>query len=247
MFSHKSLKLIVFLFTAGSIALSASAANVVYDNTAHKVTASIPPDGICPFSPQIDVDWYADYEPTGDEIVLAGTERQVVQFDLIVSSSHPTTVQNLTLAFYLTDGLDAGENPGAPGTQLWASQTLDSVSVNGPPRVSFTVPGIVVPDRFIWIATAYGRDSGLQCYENPTAGYSPRGNKYDYYWDNDYFDQEWRQLYFGSNGAVANFGATVYAESAAVPEPTTLACSLTLLAIGACRRRAATLTRYRGA
>lgn len=142
-----------------------SAATIVYDNTSTAITGDWTPGGFWPFSQ------YAANEPFGNPITLAGTDRTVVQFDLILSSSQQTTLSNLTLSFYEDDGFDAYMCSGAPGTQLWTTTVAD-VAVDGNTTVVFEVPSIEVPDTFIWIVSSDSLSAGPATYDPPTVGSS---------------------------------------------------------------------------
>jgi hypothetical protein len=190
--------------------IGVAAPTIVYDNTTTPVTGSWTPDGFWPFS------YYAPNEPTGDEItLLAGTDREIVEFHLVLSSTQQVNLGSLTLAFYENDGLDGYGHAGAPGTLLWAT-TASNVVVNGTAPVVFSVPNVVVPDTFTWIASADSMSAGLVTYDPPTVGLSDV-----YFWDRDSVDLNWYALTFDADppatgyDPVANFGAKVYA----VPEP----------------------------
>lgn len=205
--------LLVLVLVFSKLAVAAPA--VVYDNTTTPTSGDYAPDGFWPFNT------FSPNEPMGNQITLAGTDRTVVEFDLVLSSSLPTSLSCLTLAFYAPD-----PDTGYPGDHLWAD-TANNVSVNGITTVTFNVPNVVVPDTFVWVAGADSASAGLATYSPPTVGAS--GN---YYWDYDHIGDWWYALHF-ENNPVANFGAKVLA----VPEPT----SLGLLALGGllavCRRK----------
>jgi len=207
------------VFVIAVPAAGVPAPTVVYDNTTTPVSGDWTPGGFWPFSV------YATYELMGDQITLAGTHRAITQFDLILSSSEQVTLTTLELIFYINDGIDGYEFPGAPDTELW-SDTASDVTVDGTTTVVFSVPNVVVPDTFTWVTSADSMIAGMATYGPPSVGSS--GN---YFWDRASDDQEWYAMWFESD-PVANFGAKVWA----VPEPTTMV----LLALGgllAARRR----------
>jgi len=175
---------------------------VVYDNTTIPTAGDWTPAGFWAFSQ------YWPYEPTGDQVTLAGADRTITEFRLVLSSTEETTLSSLTLSFYENDGLDAYLIPGVPGTPLWTT-TCNNVLVNGPTTVVLSVPNVVVPDTFTWIASADSTVAGLATYNPPTVGSSE-----DSFWDRDSFDGQWYPLFFFGD-PVANFGAKVLA----IPEP----------------------------
>ena len=188
-----------------------SAPIVVYDNTTTAVSGSWTPNGFWPFNA------YAPNEPMGDEITLTGTDREITEFGLILSSSQPETLSDLNLTLYANDGLDGNNFPGAPGTVLWTG-TVSSVVVSGTTTVAFNLPNVVVPDTFSWTTSANSGVAGMATYDPPTIGSSG-----DYWWDRDSGTSQWFPMWFQID-PVANFGAKVMA----VPEPT----ALVLLALG---------------
>jgi len=185
------------------------ASNIVYDNTTTPVKSSTSdgyaPDGFWPF------DSYSTTELMGNRITLAGTDRIIREFDLILSSSQPTVLSQLTLSFYKPDGLDVRHASGAPGTQLW-TDTLDDVAVNGVTTIAFDVPEVLVPDTFIWVTNADSMNAGMATYCPPTIGTTS-----GYFWDHSP-GIGWYAMNFEGDPA-ASFGARVVAN----PEPTTLA------------------------
>jgi hypothetical protein len=192
----------------------------VYSNLATYTEGNWPPDGFLQFNLFCD--------PIGDDITLAGTQRDVTQFKLALSSTGPVTIDKLDVWFYTADGPDAGNYIWAPGTELW-SASQSQVEVNGRTIITFDVPNVTVPDSFIWIAYASSADgtaspAGLATYDPPTVGHSRDG-----YWDHnigipEYADGKWYPMDFKPDGVVANFGA----EITAVPEP----ASMLLLVVG---------------
>ena len=187
---------------------------IVYDYSTPTYGSGIP-QGFYP------LDKYSANHPAGNEIVLAGTDRYVTEFDLILSSAsstHPTVLNSLTLEFYQNDGYDGFGWYGAPGDEIPSlTTTLTNVSVQGITTVHFTFAPTLVPDDFTWIVVADSSNVGLVTCSK-TIGKCP-----DYYWDLDNTDDSWYAMNFESNPP-ATFGAVIHA----VPEPMTLS----LLALG---------------
>ncbi len=202
------------------VTVPATAATVVYDNTdpdnatcgqyEHDLgggyIVQFAPDGFWAFNT------FYEYEPMGDEITLAGTERTVVEFDLVLSSSEAVVLDSLTLDFHYHT---PGQYPD--NTPFW-SATLYNVAVDGPTIVPFVVPNVVVPDTFVWLASADSDVCGMATYNPPTIGSSG-----DFIWDYDNYGGNWYLLNFVGD-PVANFGAKILV----APEP----ASLALLALG---------------
>jgi hypothetical protein len=187
---------------------------IVYNYSTPTHGANLP-EGFYPF------DYYSANEPAGNEITLAGTDRYITGFDLIlssVSSTGPTILSSLTLKFYQNDGVDAYDNPGAPGDVIPSlTTTLTNLSVEGITTVHFAFAPTLMPDDFTWVAVADSSNAGLATCSK-TVGTCP-----DYYWDFYNAADQWYALYFDGDPP-ATFGAVVYA----VPEPMTIS----LLAVG---------------
>lgn len=156
-------------------------------------------------------------EGSGDEITLVGTARNVVGFDLLLSSTAPTIVNSLTLSFYDLDGLAAGGFSYGPGTVLW-STTVTNLAVVGPMTLGLAVPNVLVPDTFIWAVFADSDVAGLLVCDTPAKGSSSN----TFYWDKFNDDGQWYRM--NIEGTPANFGAVVRA----TPEP----ASLLILCLG---------------
>ncbi len=186
-------------------------AEVVYDNTATPTKSEEEnpwlPDGFWPFNA------FAPNEQMGDQIILSGTARSVVEFDLLLSSTQAVSLSSLTLRFY--DLQIGSQGYPEPKNQLW-THTLTDVAVDGLTTVNFVVPEIVVPDIFVWTTSADSGVAGMATFDPPTVGSSG-----DFFWD--FYGNAWCPLYFYGDPA-ANFGAKV----TAIPEPVTAG----LLAIG---------------
>jgi hypothetical protein len=221
-----SVLLVVSLLWAFPV--SAADSQIVYDNSSTPTRGlhGEPPyagDGFWPFT--MNPNRYL-----GDEIVLSGDARRVVRVDVQLSSTGPTSLENLTLGLFSIA-------PGAyyPDALLWLGSLAD-ILVEGPTAVTFTVPEIQVPDRFVWaVAGPDSETAGLAVFDPPTVGASPllahptRGYM-DYYLHSSGEDL-WGFMYFEGD-PVANFGATIWA----VPEPSTLALAA-LGGIALIRRR----------
>ena len=198
--SIASLIVLVLAFPNAAVAVP----EAVYDNTTTPTTGGwegVPglALGFFPFN------YYVPDEQMGDQIALAGTNRFVTEFHLLLSSSQRTDLSSLTLTFH-----DWDAQAGTPGAELW-KDAADNVVVDGPTTVPF-FPSVLVPDTFVWTASADSMFAGLATYDPPTVGSS--GN---YFWDLDSNDGLWYALWFESD-PIANFGAKVVA----VPEPVTM-------------------------
>jgi hypothetical protein len=149
----------------------------------------------------------------GDQAQLAGTDREVVEFDLMLSSAELTNLSALNLALY-----DLNAHTGLPDKQLWTT-SIANVSVDGLTEVTFSVPHISVLTDFVWVASADSNIAGLATFDPPTVGSSPTfgPDHIDYYWDLDSSSRQWIGCTF-EGSLVANFGAKIVA----VPEPATL-------------------------
>ena len=200
-----SVVLLISILALSGIAIGESPDDV-YNNTTTPTSGSFAPDGFWPFN----VFW--PEEPMGDQITLTGTNRTVVQFDLILSSSASVTLADLTLAFYEVE-YPYPSNPDIPypGDEIWSTALYD-VPVDGVTTIPFPVPNVEVPDTFVWVAGADSDIAGLATFDPPT-----KGSSEDFYWDYDTFGDVWYSLNFNAD-PVANFGAKVVA----VPEPTTM-------------------------
>lgn len=203
----------LLVFSLVYVSTASGAPVVVYDNTTDAVSGEYAPDGFWPFSQFAPED---GIEGTGDQIILDGTQRTIVEFDLILSSTSYTVLNSVTLTFHPV------ETSGFPGAPIWTT-TIPNVKVEGITSVPFTVPNIEVPDEFIWIAVADSMDAGLATYNQPTIGTNSIRNGLDFFWDYDISANEFYRLYFDDTPA-SSFGAKVLA----IPEPT----SMTLLLLG---------------
>jgi len=205
MLLYPSSRNITCLLTVWALSgLAAGAPVTVYDNaTTNNTTGSYAPNGFWPFNA------FAPNEPMGDQITLnnEAPEREIVQFDVVLSSSQPVNLLTVTLAFYEIDA-----DTWFPGDQLWAT-SAHNVAVDGITAVIFSVPSVVVPDSFIWVVGADSALAGLATYDAPSIGSSA-----DFYWDHDTLGGQWYPLRFDGS-PIANFGAKIVA----VPEPGVIA------------------------
>ncbi len=173
----------------------------------------------------------------GDELALAGTARYVTGFEFAYYGDFTNAAAvTYNIRFYANDGTDAF--PGAPTalrphTILWDSGA--QTATRGVNRVVFSVPSILVPDRFTWTATFHGvtatpgNAAALMLANPATVGAFLPGSgtlpgvigSYDDYWKYDFpgplnEGQGWA-LYafgFGPNDPKANFYAQVVADTA---------------------------------
>lgn len=157
----------------------------------------------------------------GDQIDLAGTERQVTtfRFDYFLS---PAANNNETVNFriYNNDG------PNGPPTQLlYESGPISIVNRSEAGYGSVTIEDleITVQDTLTWTVLFGGIDpfetAGLLMYDPPVVGKS-----FDDYWEKGP-NGAWATMTFGEGdpqNLVANFGAVV----SAVPEPGTVQLAL---------------------
>ena len=206
-FNYLFIPLLCALMLCGTATASPT---LVYDNTTTATSGTFEPNGLPHGFWSFNQIWPG--EPMGDQIMLAGTERTHALFDLMVSSSQPTTLTNITLYLYNVDSATY-----TPGTQFW-SGSLQDVAVNGLTTVTFSItnPGVPLPDTFIWLASAHSDVAGLATFNPPTVGSSE-----DFYWDHDPDEDAWYSMAFRSDPA-ANFGARVWAEANPIPEPASI-------------------------
>ena len=147
---------------------------------------------------------------TGDEVLLAGSDRLVTSFAFeYFAEFAPSGDETARLRFYRMDGA-AGQNEfETPGTLLYDSGAF-SIS-SGYHSVDVTELSVLLPsDRFTWSVQFSGlaatESAGLLFYDPPTVGSSD-----DYFWENE--NGAW--LAVASDGTGNNFAAQVIATNAA--------------------------------
>lgn len=93
-------------------------------------------------------DFFAQSEAeTGDEIILAGSEREIRRVELSLMTVSPGIVTDVWLRFYQNDGPD-----GSPGTLIWERLYEDiSIPEDQVQWVTFDVPFVTVPERFTYV------------------------------------------------------------------------------------------------
>jgi hypothetical protein len=139
----------------------------------------------------------------GDELRLAGTGRNVIQFSTEYFSSVPSTNgTSAILRFYTNDG--PGHAP-EPGTLLYQSDPFPVAP--GYNTAVLRDLSVTVPDVFTFTVQFSGIDTnqaGLLAYDAPSAGFS-----YDDFWMRT--GTNWGLFQLGS-GIKANFAARVIAQ-----------------------------------
>ena len=162
----------------------------------------------------------------GDEITLAGTDRNVNEFQFqYFLSGNASGNETADLRFYANDGptvsrtLPDGSTiqVPTPGTLLYDSGSF-SLS-KGFQVADATGLNVTVPNNFTWTVTLNGVDSnesaGLLLYDPPTVGSS-----FADFWQKN--NGSWNTYLFDNGATPANFAARV----SAVPEPATIAYAL---------------------
>lgn len=183
-----------FAFTAGLIALAATAFGAVENNYRNCGTDT----GF----------FYPSGEQYGDEVDITGvgTSRRLTGIhlgyyaDLAVVQGDETA----TVRVYLNDGTAV---PGEPGTLLFTSapQPLRQ----GPGVINVEVPAVLVPDKFTvtvqfgGMTNIAGDQAGLAIYDPPTSGTSADG-----FWQFDSGPGTWGAYNFGG-APIANFSMSL--------------------------------------
>jgi hypothetical protein len=198
----------------GALAYAVDAQAIVYDNT----TTSL--DNNFPLLPE----WMDESAEAGDEVLLGGTDREVVHLKLLFNyrGTSPGTLDAL-IRFRRYDEAFHG-----PGEVFYESPLTQVQTTAGIHELDFDIPHVLVPDHFIWTVQAFNRQGsvgeiGPAYFNPPTVGFSD-----DWFWQRG--GNEWTAYSWGAD-PYANFGAQI----TAVPEPTTMA-SLAL-GLGFLRRR----------
>lgn len=189
-----------FLLALGLLA-AGPAQQVVYDNTTTSLNENFP---LLPA-------WEVESAEAGDEIWLGGTARAVTELKLIFNyrGTAPGTLDAL-VRFREYD-----EDFRGPGAIFYESPLTQVQTTAGLHDLTFSIPGVVVPDHFIWTIQVFNRQGsdgelGMAYFNPPTVGSSE-----DWLWQRG--GSEWTAYSWGSE-PYANFGARL----TAVPEPATL-------------------------
>ena len=187
---------------AGVLATLSQAQSVIYDNTINSLDANFP---LLP-------EWRDDSAEAGDDIWLAGTDREVTELTLIFN--YRGTVSGTF------DGQirfrDIDEPTQTPGVAIYESGIISAIPmVAGLNVYTFSIPHVTVPDHFVWTVQAYNRqglvgEMGPSYYDPVVVGFSD-----DFFWLSD-MGSPWTAYSWGGE-PVANFAA----KFTAVPEPMT--------------------------
>lgn len=210
-----------FILLAASLGMAASAlgVTVVYDNTTTSLNNNMP---LLP-------EWRDDSAEAGDDIWLAGTEREVVELKLIFT--YRGTIPGTMDARIRFRNLDPDTQN--PVDAFYESDLVTLPTVAGTNEYTFAIPRVTVPDHFVWTIQAYNRQGSVgelgPAYYNPaTVGFSD-----DFFWLSD-MGSPWNQYNWGGD-PYANFAARLLA----VPEPGALmAVGLGLTGLMRRRRKA---------
>ena len=138
----------------------------------------------------------------GDEVLLAGTERQVTRLGIWLQCD-PAAQIDLVVSLY-----PGGGTANPPGVPLWSQAFANTLITDA--VVYFPVPNVTVPDAVTWTVQTGSDLVHARLYDPPSVGASE-----DYFWWK--YEGTWGPWWFGGN-PVANFAATIDA----VPEPATL-------------------------
>lgn len=181
----------------------ASAQQVVFDNTVNDSGHNFP------LLPEFRV----DSAEAGDEIVLGGTEREIVRLTLVFRyrGETPGTWDGQVRFRQMTP-------EGKPGAMFYDSGVVSDLNmVAGLNTYTFDIPHVTVPDHFVWTVQAFNKNNldgemGPGYFDPPVVGSSQ-----DYFWLSD-MGNEWTPYSWGGE-PVANFAA----KFEAVPEPASMA------------------------
>lgn len=159
----------------------------------------------------------------GDELILAGTFRNLSSFDFQYYGISFSGNEQARVRLYANDGASIDAKTFLPNTVLFDSGTFNVSATAGNTLIFSTADGslpnnIVLPNHVTlsvqFSGITAGEDAGVELYGPPTVGLSERD-----YWFRDPVNG-WQTR---TNASVAiNFGATVQA----VPEPSTWALGL---------------------
>lgn len=177
-------------------AANTASASIVYDNTVNPLG-----------------EFFTDDREFGDEITLAGSEREMTEFTFETFASGIPSDTTATLRFYANDGSDVGVAT-APGSLLSGFES-DPISV-GSGTETHTLSGISidVPDTFTWTVefSNVGNGQAGLTLSSPV----DVGGSFDDFWIKT--DGDWDTFRFPDGNPDGNFTAQV----TAVPEPSTM-------------------------
>ena len=114
------------------VGASVAGADVVYQNVNPDWTSFQPVDS---------------GEQIGDDVTLAGTARSVNQFQVVITNQFTQAYTGTFTARFFDIGSD-----GLPNNQLWQGtvQVTNGQGLEDNRTLTFAVPNVTVPDRFIW-------------------------------------------------------------------------------------------------
>lgn len=181
---------------------AARAQTVIYDNMTTSLNNNMP---LLP-------EWRDDSAEAGDDVWLAGTERNVVELKVLFN--YRGTIPGTFDARIRFRALD--DFTQTPTDAFYESDLVTLPTVGGLNEYTFAIPNVVVPDHFVWTIQAYNRQGSVgelgPAYYNPaTVGFSD-----DFFWLSD-MGSEWIPYAWGGD-PYANFAARI----TAVPEPASL-------------------------
>jgi len=193
----------LFSLLLTSASFAAFGQTIVYDNTSHSENNNMP---LLP-------EWRDDSAEAGDDIWLGGTDRYVTNLRLLFTY-RGTLPGTMDLQIRFRSIIEEDQTPG--------EVFYDSGKILGVPTIAgtndyhFDIPGVLVPDHFVWTVQAYNRQGSVgelgPAYYNPaTVGFSD-----DFFWLSD-GGSPWTPYSWGGD-PYASFGATF----TAVPEPASL-------------------------
>jgi len=191
----------LFIGSIVAVTTLSSAQSIIYDNTTNSLDTNFP---LLP-------EWENDSAEVGDEIWVAGTDRQATELKLLFyyRGTVPGTFDAL-VRFREYDEAFQG-----PGDVFYQTSLTQVNTLPGLHELTFSLPNVTVPDRFVWTIQAFNRQGSVgelgMAYFNPaTVGFSD-----DWLWQRG--GDQWTAYSWGAD-PYANFGARL----TAVPEPATL-------------------------